>query len=211
MRTHCRCYKWAPKLTRMFPNSSRPNLFLLEILYYYCVALYWQLYRESPVTSLTSSSAKQPFFSHSLPLKKSARLHQVFTNLESATIIFTEQGRQSCIQPPTWRTRSLCLWPPIPHWNEFICSNSFFAYEQSEAPFPRKKTAFTIVVCLVSLFQLQNRWKQCDEILYVTGGLSKSTVIPFSRIGKKSARWQFEKLQLNDASRNPRTILNNYF
>jgi hypothetical protein len=37
--------------------------------------------------------------------------------LDLATIFFfTEQGRQSCVQPPTWRTRSLHLCPPIKGW-----------------------------------------------------------------------------------------------
>jgi hypothetical protein len=30
--------------------------------------------------------------------------------------VFTEQGRQPCVQPPTWRTRSLYLYPPVTGW-----------------------------------------------------------------------------------------------
>jgi hypothetical protein len=29
---------------------------------------------------------------------------------------FTEQGRQPCLQPPTWRTRALYLYPPVTGW-----------------------------------------------------------------------------------------------
>jgi hypothetical protein len=40
--------------------------------------------------------------------------HPVFTSLDFATIfLFTKQGHQHCVQPPTWRTRSRYLCPPM--------------------------------------------------------------------------------------------------
>jgi hypothetical protein len=42
-----------------------------------------------------------------LSLEDSARLQPVFTSLDFTTIIFrTAQGRQPCIQPPTWRAEA---------------------------------------------------------------------------------------------------------
>jgi hypothetical protein len=38
-------------------------------------------------------------------------------------ILFTEQGRQPCVQPPTWRTRSLYLCPPVTQWPSYTPGN----------------------------------------------------------------------------------------
>jgi hypothetical protein len=38
-------------------------------------------------------------------------------------IFFTEHGHQSCMQPPTWRTRSLYLCPPVTGWPSYTPSH----------------------------------------------------------------------------------------
>jgi hypothetical protein len=32
---------------------------------------------------------------------------------------FSEQGRQPCVKPPTWRARSLYLCPPVTGWSRY--------------------------------------------------------------------------------------------
>jgi hypothetical protein len=39
--------------------------------------------------------------------------------LDFVTFFFTELGRQLCVQPPTWRTRSLYLCPPVTGWPSY--------------------------------------------------------------------------------------------
>jgi hypothetical protein len=59
---------------------------------------------------LSSSVAKQPILSHSLPWEILPDLyHPLFTSLNFATtyFFFTEQCHQPCVKLPTWRTRSL--------------------------------------------------------------------------------------------------------
>jgi hypothetical protein len=69
--------------------------------------------------SSSSSLAKQPFRTHSLPYKIMPRL-SVPSSIRPSGFdffgfrnnnYFTEQGRQPCVQHPTWRTRSLYLCP----------------------------------------------------------------------------------------------------
>jgi hypothetical protein len=46
--------------------------------------------------------------------------HPVFPSLDFAKIFsFTEQGRQPCFQPPTWRIRSLNLCLPVTQWPNY--------------------------------------------------------------------------------------------
>jgi hypothetical protein len=47
-------------------------------------------------------------------------LHPVFTSLNFTTIIsFTEQHGLPCVQPPTWRTRSLYLCSLVTGWPSY--------------------------------------------------------------------------------------------
>jgi hypothetical protein len=51
--------------------------------------------------------------------------HPVFTVLDFATIIFTEPGRQSSVQIPTSRLRSVYLYLPVTGWPRFISGPGF--------------------------------------------------------------------------------------
>jgi hypothetical protein len=60
-----------------------------------------------PTNIILSFLVKQPFLNYSqIP---SGFHFFVFRNSNS----FTKQGRQPCVQPPTWRTRSLYLCPQV--------------------------------------------------------------------------------------------------
>jgi hypothetical protein len=71
----------------------------------------------------SSQSQKSPFWAIScprifhhiclFPVMCRESDHPVFTSSDFATTVFffTEQGRQPCVQPPTWRSRSLYLSP----------------------------------------------------------------------------------------------------
>jgi hypothetical protein len=57
---------------------------------------------------------KTALFEPQPSLEASVRLHPVFTSLHFAIVFFfIEQLRQPCVQPPTWRTRSLYLCSPV--------------------------------------------------------------------------------------------------
>jgi hypothetical protein len=50
--------------------------------------------------------------------------HPVFNILDIATIFFfTEQSHQPFVPPPTWRTRSLDLYPPVIVWPSYTPSH----------------------------------------------------------------------------------------
>jgi hypothetical protein len=51
-------------------------------------------------------------------LPHSNRFH--FFRYRNNIYLFTEQGRQPCIQPRTWRARSLYLCPPVTGWSTYI-------------------------------------------------------------------------------------------
>jgi hypothetical protein len=57
----------------------------------------------------------------------SARLHPVSNCLDFEIIFFffTEQGRQPCVQPPTWRTWSLYLCPSVTGWSSYTPRHRF--------------------------------------------------------------------------------------
>jgi hypothetical protein len=59
--------------------------------------------------------------------------HPVFTFLDFAIIFsFAQQGHQPCVQPPTWRARSLYLCPKVSAWPSFT--------SRHRAPFPSPPT-----------------------------------------------------------------------
>jgi hypothetical protein len=47
------------------------------------------------------------------------------TILDFVTIFFTELGRQPCVQPPNWKTRSLYLCPPVAGWPSYTPEHGF--------------------------------------------------------------------------------------
>jgi hypothetical protein len=53
-------------------------------------------------------------------LENSARFDPVFTCLDFVTILFTEQGRQPCVQLPTWWAMYLYLCPSVARWSSYI-------------------------------------------------------------------------------------------
>jgi hypothetical protein len=86
-------------------------------------------------SSSSSSLVKQPFLSHSLPLKNLLVLLLVFRKNNS----FTVQGRQPCVKSPTWRTRSLHLSPLVTGWPSYT---------------PRHRVTF-----LSHLYLTEQRWR----------------------------------------------------
>jgi hypothetical protein len=77
--------------------------------------LCWVRYKElTSITGQTMSESESALFEPWLLLEDSARLHLVFTSLDFETIILL-QSRVVSVEsnPPTWRTRSLYLFPPV--------------------------------------------------------------------------------------------------
>jgi hypothetical protein len=86
-----------------------------------------KIYIIVPIVLLSSVLEKQPLLSNSLLQKilldfpvpgiRPPGFHFFgFRNDNS----LTEQGRQPCVQPSTWRTRSLYLCPPVTGWPSYI-------------------------------------------------------------------------------------------
>jgi hypothetical protein len=46
-------------------------------------------------------------------------LHPDFISLDPQQYFFTQQSRQPCVQPPTWRIWSLYLCPPVTGWPSY--------------------------------------------------------------------------------------------
>jgi hypothetical protein len=63
---------------------------------------------------------KTALFEPQPSLEDSATLHPGFELFGFRdSIFYIKQGPQSCVQPPTWRTRSLYLCPPVRGWPSY--------------------------------------------------------------------------------------------
>jgi hypothetical protein len=89
----------------------------------------------------SSSLAKEPLFSHSLPKKilpdLSINLRQYgfhFFGFRNSNSVLQSKVRQPCVQPPTWRTTSLYLCPPVTGWLIVSCT------PRHRVPFPSPST-----------------------------------------------------------------------
>jgi hypothetical protein len=62
-----------------------------------------------------------PFWSHSFPYKILPDLIRFsLLWISQLQFYFTGQGRQPCVQPPNWRTRSPYVYPPVTGWPSYI-------------------------------------------------------------------------------------------
>jgi hypothetical protein len=69
------------------------------------------------------SLAKRPFWGTAF-LRRWCQIWTVFHFFAPRNNnFFTEQGRQPCLRPPTWRTKSLCLCPPVTGWPSYTPSH----------------------------------------------------------------------------------------
>jgi hypothetical protein len=92
----------------------------------YCITILWLLTQViCDSSSSSAAAAKQPFWAKAFPRRfcQICLFCQelfVFLFLDFTTVVFlTEQGHHLCIQPLTWRTRSLYLCSPVTGWPSY--------------------------------------------------------------------------------------------